>query len=114
MDGYLLANKGEKNIPQSIFYLQEGKIIEKKLAHGNLPYSVIVYKDNIRYFAIMLDRRLAQSLLVKLYFFDGAGLKYFHPLIHEADLTKRTEIKVFAVDWDQFEKDLQSEPALSP
>jgi hypothetical protein len=39
-------------------------------------------------------------MIMKLYYFDGAGLKYFKPLILSHDLTGRTHIKVFQVIYD--------------
>lgn len=96
-----------KGIPKSIFYVENKDVVEKTLENATLPYSVILFKDSPQsYGAVLLDRPLAQSLLVRLYFFNGTGLKYFKPFIYESDLTKRTVIKVFEVDWQAFKKDI--------
>ena len=47
--------------------------------------------------ARLMDHALANSLIMKLYYFDGQGLQYFKPLILSKDLTGRTRIKVFQV-----------------
>ena len=60
-----------------------------------------------QYQAIAMDPRLAKSLLIRLYFFDGAGLKIFKPILHESDLPGRTEISLFEVDWTSLK---QAEP----
>jgi hypothetical protein len=46
-----------------------------------------------------MDTPLAKSLLVRMYFFEGKGLKYFQPLIEESDLTGRTHMYVYQVKW---------------
>lgn len=107
MDFYLLDKNQKKKIPLSTFYLQNDKIIEKKEPQANLPYSVILFKEHDKYGSIMLDRRLAQSLLIQLYFFEGKGLRYIQPFLEESDLTKRTVIKVFSVNWEDFIKDME-------
>ena len=91
-----------KGIPYSIFYLENNDVVEKILDHGNLNYSVVLFKKDNAYQCILLDRDLARSLLVRLFFFDGKGLKYFTPFTTAADLTKRTEIKVFQIIWPKF------------
>lgn len=93
--------------PISIFYLKEGKVTEKFLENADKPYSVILYKSGKLNKAILMDRFLAKSMLVQMYFFDAKGLKNIKPIIHEYDLTRRTEIKVFEVNWESYLKQLQ-------
>ena len=64
---------------------------------GNLNYSVVLYQEDGQYAARLMDRSLANSMIMKLYYFDGQGLQYFKPLILNHDLTGRTHIKVFKV-----------------
>ena len=68
----------------------------------SLPYSAILYENNGSKNIILMDDALAQSLLVKLYFFDGASLSHIKPFLSQRDLTGRTQIKVFEVDWSSF------------
>jgi len=56
-----------------------------------------LYQEDGQYAARLMDRSLANSLIMKLYYFDGHGLKYFQPLILSRDLTGRTQIKIFKV-----------------
>lgn len=105
---FVNSEKYGKGVPKSIFYLEDGKIIEKNLIGAKLPFSVIFYKRNKQYGVVLLDRPLAKSLLIQLYFFKGEGFKYFDRVIQKSDLTGRTEIDVFKVDWEAFEKDLKS------
>lgn len=89
-------------VPLSIFYLEGTEWKEKRLANGRLPYSVVFYKEDNLYHVVLMDRPLAQSMLVRLYFFDGAGLNFFRPAFETSDLTKRTVIKIFEIDWKRF------------
>ncbi len=86
-----------QGIPQSIFYSNGNKVVEKKFKDGNLPYSLILAKEKGRYISVLMDRSLAQSLLMRLYYFNGQGLKHFKPFSKEIDLTGRTQIDVYEV-----------------
>jgi len=99
----VLSQKYGKGIPMSLFYLKDDAVIEKKLDNANLPFSVILYKTGKSFNTILLDRKLAQSLFIRLFFFEGKGLKYFHPFTKTSDLTGRTQIYVYSVDWETFQ-----------
>ena len=94
-------------IPKSIIYADENGVAEKVLPKANRPFSVLLLKDNRSYSCMVLDDRLAKSVLFRLYFFDGKGLKYFEPFTKETDLTGRTRIVVFRVNREKFLKDLE-------
>ena len=83
--------------PLSIIYLKDNAVVEHVNPDGNLNYSVVLYQEDGQYTARLMDRSLANSLIIKLYYFDGRGLQYFKPLILSKDLTGRTRIKVFKV-----------------
>ena len=89
-------------VPTSIVYLDQNTVQEKLLSNPTLNYSVVVFKDGNQYYSQLMDRQLANSLLIKLYYFKGAGLKLFKPFTMERDLTGRTEISVFGVEWQNF------------
>ena len=84
----------------STVYLDEGKIIEKVNYDANLKYSVVLYYQDNQPTARLMDRSLANSLLIKLFFFNAAGLEHFKPLTSSSDPTGRTQIKVFKVRWN--------------
>jgi asparagine N-glycosylation enzyme membrane subunit Stt3 len=86
--------------PLSVFYLKDGQVVEHMNPEGYLNYSVVLYQDGNQITARLMDRAIANSLIMKLYFFDGNGLQYFKPLILSHDLTGRTRIKVFKVLYD--------------
>ena len=91
-----------RGVPLSLFYSEGNDWVEKRFENAKLSYSVLLYREGESYNCVLLDRKLARSLLMRLYFGDGAGLKYFTPLIRESDLTHRTQIRVYRVDWEKF------------
>jgi hypothetical protein len=101
MDAQIESPQYGTGHPYSVFYLNKNKtVVEHVNPEGNLNYSVVLYLEDGQYAARLMDRALANSLIMKLYYFDGQGLKYFKPLILSHDLTGRTRIKVFKVLYD--------------
>ncbi|MGE0269549.1 MAG: STT3 domain-containing protein [Candidatus Omnitrophota bacterium] len=94
-----------RGIPESIFYRQNNKIVEQVFDKPTLTYSVVLYQEGEKYNVVLLDRYLANSLIMRLYYFGDTGYKYFKTFTEESDLDKRTDIRVFSVDWGQFQKD---------
>ncbi len=100
MDAQIQSPHYGEGYPLSVFYLKDGKIVEHVNPDGNLNYAVVLYQEDGQYVARLMDRALANSMIMKLYYFDGAGLQYFKPLILSHDLTGRTRIKVFEVRYE--------------
>ncbi|MBF0569680.1 MAG: hypothetical protein HQL18_02760 [Candidatus Omnitrophica bacterium] len=89
-----------QGIPESIFYLDGDEVKEKRLANANLSYSVLLLKPSKGApRCVLMDHELANSLIMKLYYFDGKGLKYFKPFAKESDLTERTKVFIYQVLW---------------
>jgi hypothetical protein len=47
---------------------------------------------------MLLDRELAKSVFVSLFFFNGENLQHFKPFAEERD--SQGSIKVFKIKWD--------------
>jgi len=94
--------------PLSIFYEKDGRMAEKVFPGANLPYSVLYSDHDGAPQCILMDRNIAKSLLMQLYYFDGKGLRYLRPVVKETDLTRRTQIDVYEVDWEKFRQDLNN------
>ncbi len=96
------SSKFGHGIPASLVYLDEatGHVIEKRLNNASLSYAAVFFKDkdNVPH-CILMDRMLANSLIIKMYYFDGQGLDHFKLFSKEQDLTGRTKIFVYQVDW---------------
>jgi dolichyl-diphosphooligosaccharide--protein glycosyltransferase len=84
-NAYLLRGQGvDIGIPYSVVYLENGALKETKLEKSNLDYSVLLLSDEKdSYKCIFLDKDLAKSMFVRMYFLKGEGLKYFKKLITE-------------------------------
>lgn len=109
METSIDSKKYGSGIPLSIFYLADGRVVEKMQLNANLPYSVVYFPDDNGQSVILLDRTIAQSIMTRLFYFGGKGLKYFEPVSDVSDITKRTHILVFKIKWDEFERDLRSQ-----
>lgn len=90
-----------EGVPASIVYLDAttNKVVEKKQPDATLSYSVVYVIDSAGPHILLMDRDLAISLIVKLYYFDGKGLEHFKPFAKESDLTGRTKIFVYEIKW---------------
>ncbi|MDP8266765.1 MAG: STT3 domain-containing protein [Candidatus Aceula meridiana] len=96
-----------QGIPRSIIFVKDERIKEKKFASASLNYSALIFQEEStgRYQCILMDENLARSLLMKLYYLGGKGLKYLEPFVSEQGLTGRTTIYAYRVNWEEFLKD---------
>lgn len=89
-----------RGIPYSVFYLKDGEVQERVMPKATLGYSIVLFqKPDGSYQAMLMDHVLAGSLLVRLYLFNGAGLSHFTLFDDQHDLSQRTVIKTFEVQW---------------
>lgn len=104
------SEKFGRGVPDSIIYLQGDRVVEKKFPAPHFNYSVLVAQQRGKggYVCVLADQDLAESLLLRLYYFQGRGLKYLKPFCYETNLTRRTEILVYEVDWGKFLADLDA------
>jgi asparagine N-glycosylation enzyme membrane subunit Stt3 len=97
--------------PQSLFYESPTGPVKKEFLNANLLYSVFLFKVNEnRYACILMDDIIAESVLAKLYFWGPKSFKYIEPLVDERDLTGRTQIFAFRIDWGKFLESLETNP----
>ncbi|MBI5143841.1 MAG: hypothetical protein HZA30_02085 [Candidatus Omnitrophica bacterium] len=94
-DGSLRSNNGQ--IPRSLFLQVGDNIIEQVYPNANIGCSLLIYQTQSGYKLIMLDRELGRSMLVRLYFIRGKGLKHFVPFIDAEE--GNSYIRVFGIAW---------------
>jgi dolichyl-diphosphooligosaccharide--protein glycosyltransferase len=92
------SQEGKYKIPKSLFVFQNDKIKEIVYPDNDLDFSVLMLKTKDGYASILLDRELAKSLFVRLYFLEGVGLKHFQPFTEEKK--QDASIRVFKIIWD--------------
>ena len=94
-------------VPRSLFVLIGDDFTEMVYPNANSPFSALVIKEEteedeegkkqVRYKCILLDRELATSMLARLYFFNGKGLKHFASFIDSEE--GNNYIRVFNIIW---------------
>ncbi|MDD5254977.1 MAG: hypothetical protein PHR11_02850, partial [Candidatus Omnitrophica bacterium] len=95
-DQTISSSQGQ--IPRTLFYYEEGKLLEKGLSGANAGFSAMVAKDDSgTYKCLLLDRELGGSLLVRLYLFKGKGMRHFVSFIDAED--GNNFIRVFNIAW---------------
>lgn len=98
MQATVASSKYGTGTPVSIVYFNGNQVVEKEFSTPTLGYSIVLFKENTRYYCRLMDQELARSLLVKLYFFRGQGLEMFTPLSLQSSMTGRDEIFVFGLN----------------
>ncbi|MCX5696562.1 MAG: hypothetical protein NTU54_01080 [Candidatus Omnitrophica bacterium] len=86
-------------IPKSLFLFENNQLREVVYPNNELDLSLLVFKDKNEYRAVLLERPLADSLFVRLYFLNAAGLKHFKPFIEEK-VAPDSFIRVFEIVWE--------------
>lgn len=94
---YLYINNSYQR-PKSLFIFNQGILGETVYPDSALDFSALIFKIKQDYYALMLDCELARSIFVRLYFLNGAGLKYFKPFIQEQ--AGLEYIRVFEIGWE--------------
>ncbi len=83
--------------PRSLFIFNRGRLKEIRYPAAELDYSVLVFRRKGEYYAVALDRELAESLLVRLYFLRAQGLRHFRPFLETRE--EGSAIRVFKINW---------------
>ncbi len=86
-----------RGVPAFLIYEDTGSVIKKPLAGATLNYSVVVGQRYGKYQAMIMETPLAESLLVRLYFFGDTGLKQIRAFSRHANPTLQTQIDVFKI-----------------
>lgn len=99
-DAYIMRGHNvDIGIPYSVFYMKDGVLEEKKLEGSNVGFSVLLFKaDQDSYNTIFLDRDLAKSLFVRMYFLNGEGLKYFK-VLHKEKTQEGNLVYIYDIQW---------------
>lgn len=90
--------EGRYSVPKSLFYLENGELVERVYPQSDKDFSVLLMRDNGTYRIVEMDRELGASLFTKLFFLKGKGLRNFRPFASGKD--KDNHIGVFEIDWN--------------
>jgi hypothetical protein len=91
-----------RGTPQSLIFMEDGRLKEVLQKDASLAYSALLIRRGEKYTSLLLDPVLAKSMLARLYYFDGAGLKYFK-LFKKKEDENGNRIYVYRIEWPQEE-----------
>lgn len=98
---YVLSGRPENmGVPQSLIFMEEGALKEVPQKDPALSYSGLLVKEKDATKSFLLDPRLARSMLVRLYYFQGEGLQSFR-LFHKEKDEKGDTIYVYEIRWPE-------------
>ncbi len=97
-----------KGIPQYIYFKDGNRIIKKPQLNPTMSTSLIIGERYGQIFGMLLPQNLAESILMKLFFFEGTGMNYLKLISQQKDATLQTQIDLFEVDWNKFLADLST------
>jgi hypothetical protein len=90
----------KRGVPKSFVSMENGRLKEVPQENPTLPLSAILIKTKDSYKSTLVEPALARSMLIRLYFFKGEGLKYFK-LYHKEEDENGQGIYVYQVQWPQ-------------
>ncbi len=94
---------GKWKFPKSLFYLEADALKEIKYPTSELDFSVLLLEEKGDYKIVVLDDKLAKSMLTRLYYLKGLKLKYFKAFITEELKDNAGRIIVYKIDWGKGE-----------
>ncbi len=98
---YIISQAQEqKGVPKSIVMLDGENLKIVSQENPDLRYSGLLVEDNGKYKSLLMDEEFAKSMLARLYFFKGKGLKHFKLYSQEAD-DKGNAIYVYEILWQE-------------
>lgn len=98
---YVSSEFQEKNgTPKSLFYMQDNKLIEELQVDSDKLFSVLLVPKGVSYESVLTDASFIRSMLARLYFFKGRGLKCFK-LFAESHDKNGNAIYCYKVEWPE-------------
>ncbi|MBI3306655.1 MAG: hypothetical protein HYZ84_02455 [Candidatus Omnitrophica bacterium] len=97
----------EKNLngsPEKFFYIQDGHLVEKNNTTNLLSASALLIKNGDTYTSVIADAKLIRSVMFRLYYLRGEGLKLFKPFFFKDDKDTKTRIIIYEIDWQAFDE----------
>ncbi len=74
-----------RGVPASLLYMEDGVFHEEPQPEATLDWSALIVRQDEKIKAILLPATLGKSLLLRLYFLKGEGLKHFRLWNEETD-----------------------------
>ena len=90
--------------PRSLFYVENGKFLEKKFEDSTLDVACLLIRTSDKVSTVLANPNLIKSMLFRLYYLNGEGLKIFQPFTDRSDADTQTTLRVFKIDWDKLKE----------
>ncbi|HLC67136.1 MAG TPA: STT3 domain-containing protein, partial [Candidatus Nanoarchaeia archaeon] len=90
--------------PDSLAY-KDGDFHVRLYTNNTIGISLLLFQNGDRYSSVFVDPQHGGSMFTRLFYFDGAGTKYFRKMAQERDVTG-LDIIAWQVDWDTYLQDL--------
>lgn len=102
--------------PSSVFRINDrNELIETPVERPTLTISVLLIEDapakaggKSTYRSVIMGRRFAGSIAMRLYYLGGRGLKLIRPTALEDSAADRTRLGLFEVDWKGYDRLLEN------
>ncbi|MFH1768842.1 MAG: STT3 domain-containing protein [Candidatus Omnitrophota bacterium] len=95
-----LPEKSLSGIPESLFYIESGKLTEKRLKNCSLKLSVLLLNQSQKiYSSIIAPREIISSIIFRLYYAEGAGLDHFEKITEQEDPSQNARIILYKIAW---------------
>jgi len=90
--------------PASLFYMKDGQLEEKMFEGERLDTSaLLISMGEGRYRAVLADARLIRSMMFRMYYLKGEGLKYFKPFSAHRNPLNGNEVAAFELQSESIE-----------
>jgi len=88
--------------PESIILPVAGGLTEKPMKNPDLRLSVLfIRREENRTSCIVAPSRVLKSVIFRLYYLNGLGLKNFEPFILEENPALNTKILIYRINWPE-------------
>jgi len=91
-------------IPGCLFLVEGDTMKEYAYSDGNANYTAFILKNGDEYESFLVDAPLAKSLLVKLYFLRGKGLKRFELVAEQKNKDTPYRMYLYKINWPDSKK----------
>jgi hypothetical protein len=86
-------------MPEEIIFVNQKEASQIHNKEGDNGYACIILKTGNTYGAVLLSKELAHSMLAKLYFMKGSGLKYFKLAEQEENKKRNAHLYLYKINW---------------
>ncbi len=96
--------------PRAAYYEQSNELVINKYNDSNSEMYVYILKYDATvgdvYQSVILSKRMAESVMMRLYYFNGLGMNYIEAFDQSINLANQTTLKAFEINWSKYLNDI--------